>query len=122
MPITAGFRTDLVHAARLLMRRPGHSIAVILCLAAGLTVSITTFSIITSLLYGDQPGITNRRQLVRMYLTYDAGGQHVSTNPLSRDDFDVLRNAGNALGSLAAEGDILMAAVGRHDAIGLTGA
>src|SRR5262245_62187476 len=114
MSLTAGLRTDLVHAARLLMRRPGHSIAVILCLAAGLTVSITTFSVITSLLYGDQPGIANRSWLVRTYLTYDIGGQHVSTSPLSSADFAVLRNAGNSIGSLAAEGDILMAAVGRH--------
>src|SRR5262245_9709052 len=122
MSLTAGFRSDVVHAARLLIRRPGHSIAVILCLAAGLTVSIATFSLITSLLYGDQPGIANRSRIVRTYLNYEAGGQHFSTNPLSKSDFEALRNAGNSIGSLATEGDVLMAAVGRHDAIGLAGA
>ena len=56
--IFAGFWYDFRYAVNVAMRRPGHTLAVILCLAVGLTVSIGTFSVLTSLLYGEQPGIT----------------------------------------------------------------
>ena len=65
-------RSDLIHALRILVRRPGHTIVVILCLATGLTVSIGTFSVLMSFLYGDRPGLTNRAEMVRIYLSYDA--------------------------------------------------
>jgi predicted permease len=113
--------SDFVYAVRQLMRRPSHTVAVVLCLAAGLTVSIATFSILTSVAFGDQPGIPNRKTLVRAFLYYqDSTGEDVYG--ISMDDFDAVRNAGPSLGSLAVEGDLGMAAAGRHDTIGLDGA
>src|SRR5262245_25764979 len=100
----AGTYNDFVQASRQWIRRPGHTFAVVLCLALGLAVPIATLSIVTSLLYGDQPGIPNRRDMVRIYLRFDQNGQPVSTGTLSLDDFAAVRNAGPSLGPLAAEG------------------
>jgi putative ABC transport system permease protein len=113
--------SDSVYALRQLIRRPSHTVAVVLCLAAGLTVSIAAFSILTSLMFGDLPGIPNRKTLVRAFLSYDmANGDHAYG--ISPDDFETVRDAGPALGSLAVEGDIGMAATGRHGDIGVDGA
>ena len=54
---------DLKYVARQLLRRPGHTLAVIACLVIGLVASVGTFSVITSLFYGDMPGIAGRRSL-----------------------------------------------------------
>ena len=42
---------DLKYVARQLLRRPGHTLAVIACLVIGLVASVGTFSVITSLFY-----------------------------------------------------------------------
>ena len=39
---------DLKYVARQLLRRPGHTLAVIACLVIGLVASVGTFSVITS--------------------------------------------------------------------------
>ena len=62
---------DLKYVARQLLRRPGHTLAVIACLVIGLVTSVGTFSVITSLFYGDVPGIAGRRSLARIFLRYD---------------------------------------------------
>jgi predicted permease len=115
-------KSDLIHALRSLIRRPGHTIMVILCLAAGLTVSIATFSFLMSFLYGDQPGITNRLEMVRVYLSYEVQGRHVSARTLSLEDYRVLRDSGPALGSIAVEGESKMAAIGNHGPLAIGGA
>ena len=104
-------------------RRSSHTFSIVLSLVAGLTVSIATFSILMSLLHGDQPGIINRKELVRTFVRQAAGAGEPSFNsPLSVNDFAILRQPVPALGSIAVEGDLAMAAVGHHEAIGLTGA
>ncbi len=62
---------ELKYVARQLRRRPGHTLAVIACLVVGLVTSVGTFSVITSVLYGDGPGISGRRSLARIFLRYD---------------------------------------------------
>src|SRR5215510_3033015 len=104
----AGTYSELIHASRLLIRRPGHTFAIVMCLAVGLTVSIGTFSVVLSLIYGDRPGIRNRREMVRIYLSYDRAGDHVTTDSFSPDDFAMVRDAAPSLGSLAAEGQLVM--------------
>ena len=68
---------DLKYVARQLLRRPGHTFAVIACLVIGLVASVGAFSVITSLFYGDMPGIAGRRSLARVFLRYDSptGGE-----------------------------------------------
>ena len=110
----AGTYTDLVHAFRLLIRRPGHTVAVVMCLAVGLTVSIGTFSVLTSLIYGDRFGITNRRDMVHLYLSYDHDGSRATTDSFSLDDFAIIRDGAPPFGSLATEGQLVVA-VGTKD-------
>ena len=83
---------ELKYVARQLLRRPGHTLAVIASLVIGLVASVGTFSIITSLFYGDMPGIAGRRSLARVSLRYDSptgsesgeGGRRIVTAPRQR--------------------------------------
>ena len=121
---------DLKYVARQLLRRPGHTLAVIACLVIGLVTSVGAFSVITSLFYGDMPGIAGRRSLTRVYLRYDstdtqsAGGRRIVTAPLSFNDFAIMRElpADSALDAIGAEGDLRMTAVGNHGPVSVSGA
>jgi predicted permease len=122
---------DLKYVARQLLRRPAHTFAVIGCLVIGLVASVGAFSVITSLFYGDMPGIAGRRSLARVYLRYDSpterepgtGGRRIVTSPLSFDDFVIMRDlpADSALHAIGAEGDLRMTAVGNHGPISISG-
>ena len=115
---------ELKYVARQLLRRPGHTLAVIACLVIGLVASVGTFSVITSLFYGDMPGIAGRRSLARVFLRYDiatgsesgGGARHIVTAPLSFNDFAVMREqaADSALEAIGAEGELRMTAAGSH--------
>ena len=123
---------DLKYVARQLLRRPGHTLAVIACLVIGLVASVGTFSVITSLFYGDMPGIAGRRSLARVFLRYDSpttsepggGGRRIVTAPLSFNDFAIMRDlpADSALDAIGAEGDLRMTAAGSHGLVWTSGA
>ena len=123
---------DLKYVARQLLRRPGHTVAVIACLVIGLVASVGTFSVITSLFYGDMPGIAGRRSLVRVFLRYDGatgsesggGGRRIVTAPLSFNDFATVREqaADSALEAIGAEGDLRMTVAGSHGPVSVSGA
>ena len=123
---------DLKYVARQLLRRPGHTFAVIACLVIGLVASVGTFSVITSLFHGDMPGISGRRSLVRVFLRYDSptgkesggGGRGIVTAPLSFNDFAIMRElpADSALDAIGAEGDLRMTAAGSHGPVSISGA
>ncbi|HEY7501958.1 MAG TPA: ABC transporter permease [Vicinamibacterales bacterium] len=122
---------DLKYVARQLVRRPGHTLAVIACLVIGLVASVGAFSIITSIFYGDMPGIVGRRSLARVYLRYDSpaerepsGGRRIVTAPLSFDDFAIARElpTDSALEAIGAEGDVRMTAAGSHGPVSISGA
>ncbi|MBW8868745.1 MAG: hypothetical protein JF610_15700, partial [Acidobacteria bacterium] len=51
---------DLKYAVRQLLRRPAYTFAVIACLVVGLVASVGMFSFISSIFYGDMPGIAQR--------------------------------------------------------------
>ena len=121
---------DLKYVARQLLSRPGHTLAVIACLVIGLVASVGAFSVITSLFYGDMPGIAGRRSLARVFLRYDSptgsesggGGRHIVTAPLSFNDFAIMRElpADSALDAIGAEGDLRMTAAGSHGPLWIT--
>ena len=123
---------DLKYVARQLLRRPGHTLAVIACLVIGLVASVGTFSVITSIFYGDMPGIAGRRSLARIFLRYDSstgsesggGGRRIVTAPLSFNDFAIMRElpADSALDAIGAEGDLRMTAAGSHGPVWTSGA
>ena len=123
---------DLKYVARQLLRRPGHTLAVIACLVIGLVASVGTFSVITSLFYGDMPGIAGRRDLARIFLRYDSatgneptgGGRRIVTAPLSFNDFAIMRDqpADSALERIGAEGELRMTAAGSHGPAWIGGA
>jgi predicted permease len=121
---------DLKYVARQLLRRPGHTLAVIACLVIGLVTSVGTFSVITSLFYGDMPGIADRRSLARVFLRYDrpteseSAGPRLVTVPLSYKDFAIMRElpADSALDAIGAEGHLRMTAAGSHGPVWITGA
>ena len=122
---------DVKYVARQLLRRPGHTLAVIACLVIGLVASVGTFSVITSLFYGDMPGIAGRRSLARVFLRYDGptggesgGGGRRIVAPLSFNDFAIMRElpADSALEGIGAEGNLRMTAAGSHGPVSISGA
>jgi putative ABC transport system permease protein len=123
---------DLKYVTRQLLRRPGHTLAVIACLVIGLVASVGTFSVITSLFYGDMPGISGRRSLARVFLRYDSptgsepggGGRRIVTRPLSFNDFAITRElpADSAFDAIGAEGTLPMTAAGSHGPVAISGA
>ncbi len=123
---------DLKYVARQLLRRPGHTLAVIACLVIGLVASVGAFSVLTSLFYGDLPGIAGRRSLARVFLRYDiatgsesaSGARHIVTAPLSFNDFAIMRElpADSALEGIGAEGELRMTAAGSHGPAWIDGA
>jgi predicted permease len=126
----SGWSSDVRQTLRSLQRSPGHVALVVVCLGIGLAASIAIFSIVNSLLFGEQPGIRDRRTIIRVYLGHELAegresvgrGEVVTANPLSRDDFGILREHGPALTGLAAEGDLSMAVVVNGTASGYVGA
>ena len=126
----SGWASDLRQTRRSLVRSPAHVALVVVCLGVGLAASIAIFSIVNSLLYGEQAGICDRRTILRVYLGHDLAqgresvgrGATVAADPLSQDDFDILREHGPAVSGLAVEGDISMAVVANGTPSGVAGA
>ena len=121
---------ELKYVARQLLRRPGHTLAVIACLVIGLVASVGAFSLITSFFYGDRPGVAGRRSLAGVFLRYDSptagesGGRRIVTAPLSFNDFAIVRElpADSALDAIGAEGTLRMTAAGSHGPVSIIGA
>ena len=116
--LVSGLRSDAVLTIRALVRSPRHVLTVVGCLGVGLTAAITVFSIVNSLLYGEIPGIEDRRSLARVFLAHDnvvgqesVGRAGVTTaSALSRRDFDVVeRHPDPVFTGWAAEGDLTFA-------------
>nr|MBP6717224.1 ABC transporter permease [Acidobacteriota bacterium] len=128
----SAWSTDLKYAWRQLIRRPGYTLAVIACLGVGLAASVGTFSFLMSLLYGDLAGLSDRRSIARVYLSYDsatsqervADGRQVIAEPLSLSDLAVLRHVPSnaAISALSGEGPLRMTAAGLHGPVSLAGA
>jgi hypothetical protein len=122
--LASAIGADFSYACRQLLRRPGHTFAVVACLIVGLVASVATLSLLTSILYGDMPGIAERRGLLRVYFSYDraAGyetmpdGKRVIAEPPSFTDFAIARDltAVPAFDIIGAEGDLHMTAAGNH--------
>jgi predicted permease len=123
---------DVKYAWRQLVRRPSHSLAVVACLVAGLFVCIGTISVFESMLTGDQPGVHDRKALMRLYLSYesveppDAAVRPHRTGALNADEFALLRvnelPPNSALTAIGVEGVMPMSLTGNHGPITARGA
>lgn len=109
---------DAKYAVRQLLRRPAHTLAVIACLVIGLVASVATFSVISSLMYGDLPGVSERSTLSSVQLSYNsaADGPERVNWPMSFNDFAVFRSGplGSSVEAIAAEGSFRLTAIGDH--------
>ena len=97
-------RIDAKQTLRTLARSPWHVVTVSLCLGIGIAVSVTVFSILSSILTGDLPGIHDRSRLMRVYLTSDEWFGRGSPSNASLDDYDVLKQGSPSVPAIAAEG------------------
>lgn len=123
---------DLKYAARQLARRPAYAAIVVACLVVGLVASVGMFSFITSIFYGDMPGISQRREMLRINVGYDlaanyetlSDGKKVVAEPLSYSDFAIVRDLTTtpALDAVGAEGNLLVTAIGNHGPASVSGA
>jgi predicted permease len=114
----AGVGRDARQAVRVLVRSPGYVLTVVCSLGVGMVVSIVVFSLVNAIMYGDIPGVADRRTLARLFISHRAevgldGGRAARSpaSPMSRSDFDVLAATPQpSVSSLAAEGDVPVAA------------
>lgn len=123
---------DVKYAGRQLARRPAYTLVVVACLVVGLVASVGMFSFITSIFYGDKPGIAQRRELLRINIGYDraasfetlSNGQRVVAEPLSYSDFEIIKDLRTtpALEVVGAEGGLLLTAAGNHGPVSINGA
>ena len=115
------WQTDAKQTVRSLARSPWHVVTVSLCLGIGIAVSVTTFSILSTILTGNFPGIEAPERLKRLYLTTDDGFDG-STSNASLSDYEVLKQGSPSLPSIAAEGSWLFAVRTPAGAAALDGA
>ena len=110
----AGWRTDVRQAARALWHAPAHVATSVLCLGIGTAVSVSLFSALNALLFGELPGITARGTLIRLFVGYEnasnadspIGRRAITPGPLSTSDLEIIEASRSAaLSGLAAEGD-----------------
>lgn len=128
----AAIAADVRSATRQLARRPAYTAVVVACLVVGLVASVGMFSFITSIFYGDMPGIAQRRELLRINVGYDrarnsetlADDRRVVAEPLSYSDFAVVRDLTTtpALDVVGAEGGLRVTAAGNHGPVSVNGA
>ena len=118
LAVLTNWRADVRDAWRALLRSPRHVATVVLCLGLGLTVTVGVFSVLTSFIYGDRPGIRNRASLVRLFIVHDAGSAvgigerepgRVTADPSLSDFESLARDPGPGLESLGAEGPLRVA-------------
>jgi hypothetical protein len=112
--IAAGWRTDVRQTLRTLWHAPSHVATVVICLGTGTAVCVSAFSAINALLFGEIPGVVDRRSIVRVFVGYEDGvgpvglapGRLPSAGPLSTSDFEIIdASRGAAVTALAVEGD-----------------
>ena len=134
--VAAGFQTDLSQTVRALWHAPSHVATVVICLGIGTSISVSVFSAVNALLFGEIPGVADRRSVVRLSLRYEAGtgsadrifvspsgGPTLTGGPWSTSDFDMLDTSrGSALTGVAVEGDWRFDISLDRDPVGTTGA
>jgi putative ABC transport system permease protein len=134
--VGAGFQTDLSQTVRALWRAPSHVATVVICLGIGTSITVSVFSALNALLFGEMPGVADRRSVVRLSLRYEAGagtadriyvpptgGPTLTGGPWSTSDFETLdASRGGALAGLAVEGDWRFDISLDRDPMGMTGA
>jgi predicted permease len=107
-----GWRSDLRQTVRSLRSSPRHALTVVLCLATGVTVTVSVFSAVNAMAYGEIPGVRDRASLVRLFgqVQDPSGGPPRTYGGLSLADYDAVAAApGTALAGLAAEGELNVA-------------
>ena len=101
---SSGWKTDAKQTIRSLARSPWHVATVSLCLGIGIAVCVTVFSILSSILTGDLPGIRDRETLMRLYVTTDDGRHARTPNNGSLSDYEVLKLGAPSMMQIAVEG------------------
>ena len=111
----AGWTTDIKYSVRGLRRAPGHVLTVTLCLGAALIACLSVFSLVNTVLYGDIPGIADRRQLGSLYISSNIYlgdkllGSRFGRGSVSAAEYDVIRQHGPGVAGVAAEGKLNVA-------------
>jgi predicted permease len=90
---------DLKHSLRGIFRKPGFSIAVVLCLALGIGANSTVFSISNALLFKVSP-VKDPETLVRVYTSHSGGLQW---GPSSYPDFFDYHDRNDVFSDLVSE-------------------
>ena len=116
---TAGWRsslrTDVVQTFRMLRREPGHATTVVLCLAAGITAAVATFSVLNGVLYAEVAGVRDRATLSELHIAQTGVGPPFP--PTTVADYEVISKSAPSSLSVAASSDIRSSGARIHLAV-----
>jgi predicted permease len=91
---------DIVFSVRLMRRRPGLTLVILLSLGLGIGVNLTIFNFVNAILLQPLPGVTQQNQLVEVYTSYATGMRFGSVSYL---DYKDLRDRNQVFSGLMAQ-------------------
>ena len=94
------FWKDIIFSFRLMRRRPGLTLVILLSLGLGIGVNMTIFTFVNAILLQPLPGVAQQGQLTEVYTSYASGMKFGAVSYL---DYKDLRDRNQAFSSLMAQ-------------------
>lgn len=91
---------DIIFSFRLMRRRPGLTLVILLSLGLGIGVNMTIFTFVNAILLQPLPGVAQQNQLVEVYTSYASGMKFGAVSYL---DYKDLRDRSQAFSGLMAQ-------------------
>lgn len=91
---------DIIFSFRLMRRRPGLTLVILLSLGLGIGVNMTIFTFVNAILLQPLPGVAQQNQLVEVYTSYASGMKFGAVSYL---DYKDLRDRNQAFSGLLAQ-------------------
>src|SRR5215203_421525 len=91
---------DIIFSFRLMRRRPGLTLVILLSLGLGIGVNMTIFTFVNAILLQPLPGVAQQDRLVEVYTSYASGMKFGAVSYL---DYKDLRDRNQAFAGLLAQ-------------------
>jgi len=96
---------DIRFGFRLIRRRPGLTLVILLSLSLGIGVNLTIFTFVNAILLQPLPGVAQQNQLVEVYTSYASG---MRFGAVSYPDYEDIRDRNQMFSGLLAQRLILL--------------
>ncbi|HJU75361.1 MAG TPA: ABC transporter permease, partial [Gemmatimonadaceae bacterium] len=93
---------DLRYAARSMRRAPGFALFATLCLAIGISVNTSAFSLVNAVMFRDLPGVRRQGELATVRIGWETRWGRSSPEYMAVPDWEVLRSDLSSFSAIAA--------------------